>query len=46
MDLSEVNYESIEYNGKEIIYACYLNGKQLNRIELEILESTLWNVAN
>lgn len=43
MDFSEINFESIEYNGNEIIYAEYLSGKKLNRNELEILEATLWN---
>jgi hypothetical protein len=45
MDLSEINYESIEYNGKEIIYACYLSGKELNKYELGILEDLLCNMA-
>lgn len=45
MDLSEINFDSIEYNGKEIIYAEYLSGKKLDRNELEILEATLWNEA-
>jgi len=45
MDLSEVNFESLEYKGAQLVYACYLSGKQLNRTELEILEATLWNMA-
>lgn len=41
MDLSEVNFESIEKQEGQIIYAEYLSGKKLNRTELEILEATL-----
>lgn len=41
LDLSEVEFESIEYKDGQVIYACYLSGKPLNRTELEILEATL-----
>lgn len=46
MELKEVNFESFEYENNQLIYAEYLSGKQLNRNELEILQATLWNVAN
>jgi hypothetical protein len=45
MELKEVNFDSLEYQGQQLIYAEYLSGKQLNRNELEILEATLWNMA-
>lgn len=44
MDLAEVNFESLVYQGQQLIYAEYLSGKQLNQTELEILEATLWNM--
>jgi hypothetical protein len=43
MDLKEIDFDSIEYNGKQIVSAYYLSGKQVTGYELEILEATLWN---
>lgn len=42
IDMQEIEYDSIEYVGKDIVYACYLSGKELTIGELDILTSILY----
>jgi hypothetical protein len=42
IEMQEIEYNSIEYNGTDVVYACYLSGKELTIGELDILTSILY----
>jgi hypothetical protein len=41
IEMQEIQYDSIEYNGTNVAYACYLSGKELTIGELDLLTSIL-----
>lgn len=49
MDLHEIDFYSIEYKGGLLVYACWLNGKELNESERDQLQNIFsfesWNKA-
>lgn len=42
IEMQEIQYDSIEYNGTDVTYACYLSGRQLTIGELDLLTSILY----
>ena len=42
IEMQEIEYDSIEYNGTDVAYASYLSGKELTIGELDILTSILY----